>query len=217
MDGALAQTIHQTSEDDDFGTPSIDMDYGQHTLYFIASRGSGATIDTESKTLTFSTVRDTFWKSLAFTVTASSNTNRTVTMDRCVTKLTLTFTDAIPESAAAFNMTPSAWHYGIDYTTGEPTAAVNAQTVTINVPAANIGQTGLEASIFGFSGTDEWTTNIIVDCKTADGAILGQAEISSAPFKRNRVTQYSGPLFDKTRSMTVTLNDSWDEAYDGTW
>lgn len=216
-DGTLLQIIHQTSDDDDFGTPAIDMEYGSHTIYFVASRGSGATIDTDAKVITFARVLDTFWQSLALTVTSSSDANRTVNLSRVVTKLTMVFTDAIPEGAAAFNVTPAMWHYGIDYHTGEPTAATASQTITVNIPASYVGNYVESVSIFGFSGTDEWTTDISVDCKTSEGAILGQAEISGAPFKRNRVTSYSGPLFDRTRSMTFTLSDSWLDAYDGTW
>lgn len=217
MGDNLAQTIHQTSDDADFGAPSIELDYGSHTLYFVASRGSGATIETEAKTITFAKVLDTFWQSLALTVTSSTESARTVTLSRVVTKLTLVFSDAIPTGAATFNFTPATWHYGINYQTGEPTATTASQTITVNIPSSVIGQTGLDASVYGFSGSTEWTTDIAINCKTSSDAILGQAEISAAPFKRNRQTVYTGPLFDRTRSMTLTLNDSWDDSYQATW
>ena len=37
-------------------------------------------------------------------------------------------------------------------------------------------------------------TDIAVDCKTAEEDVIGSAVISNAPFKANRVTEYSGPL-----------------------
>lgn len=217
MGDELTQTIHQTSDDADFGAPSIELDYGIHTLYFIASRGQDATIDTDAHTITFGNVRDTFWKSLALTVTSSSDANRTVTLSRVVTKLTMVFSDMIPTGAATFNFTPALWQYSMDYTTGLPVSATPSQTISINIPSSNIGKSGIVASVYGFSGTDEWTTDISINCKTSEGAIIGQAEISDAPFKRNRQTVYTGPLFDKTRSMTLTLNDSWDDSYQATW
>ena len=213
----LLQTIHQTSEDADFGTPTVNLDYGDHTIYFVASRGSSATLDTDAKTLTFGRVSDTFWQSLALTVTSTTDASRTVTLSRIVTKLKLVFTDAIPEGAATFNIVPATWYYSIDYTTGSPTAATPNPTISVNIPASEIGVTNEIVNIFGFSAVDEWTTDIALDCQNSSGAILGQAAITAAPFKRNRITSYSGPLFDRTRSMTLTLSDSWEDQYTATW
>ena len=213
----LLQTIHQTSDDADFGTPTVNLDYGDHIIYFVASRGSSATLDTDAKTLTFGRVSDTFWQSLALKVSSTTDASRTVTLSRIVTKLKLVFTDAIPEGAATFNIVPATWYYGIDYTTGSPTAATPNQTISVNIPASEIGVSNEIVNIFGFSAVDEWTTDITIDCKNSSGAILGQAAITAAPFKRNRITSYSGPLFDRTRSMTLTLSDSWEDTYTATW
>ena len=39
VDGSLVQQRHQTSEDDDFGAPTLALSVGSHHIYFIASRG----------------------------------------------------------------------------------------------------------------------------------------------------------------------------------
>ena len=58
----IAQQIHQVSTDTDFGTPTLNLAVGNHHVYFIASRGSGATLSTENHTITFTRVLDTFYK-----------------------------------------------------------------------------------------------------------------------------------------------------------
>ena len=58
----LKQQLHQTSDDADFGSPTMDLSLGTHHIYFIASRGAGASLNTTTHTLTFTSVRDTFWK-----------------------------------------------------------------------------------------------------------------------------------------------------------
>lgn len=209
--------IHQTSDDDDFGSPTLNLSVGNHHVYFIASRGQGATLDTESHTLTFSRVLDTFYKDYAVDVAGTSNGSRTVTLDRCVTKLTAVITDEIPTDAATFNITPTAWHYGIDYVSGNPTAATASQTITINIPSSEIGVTGERLNIFSFSADDEWTTDIALDCKTSGGDILGTATIAAAPFQRNRITIYEGPLFSANGLTTVSLSTDWQTEYEGTW
>lgn len=217
IDTTLVQQIHQVSTDDDFGIPTLNLSVGSHHIYFVASRGIGAILDTDAKALTFATVRDTFWKDVAISVTASSNGSRTVTLDRCVTKLTIAFTDAIPEGAATINMTPATWYYGINYTTGEQTAATTSQAITINIPASYIGQTGIEASIFSFSSTTEWVTDVAIVSKKSDNTILGSASLTDVPLKRNRVTSFTGPLFSSNGTTAFSLSTDWLDNYTSTW
>lgn len=218
VDGVLKQQLHQTIDDADFGSPTMDLSLGTHHIYFIASRGAGASLNTATHVLTFTSVRDTFWKDYAITITSgTSSGNRSVTLDRIVTKLKLTFTDAIPEGAATFNVTPSAWYYGIDYMTGEPSEATANGTITVNIPSSEIGVVNESVSIFGFSSATEWTTDVTVDCKTSDGDVIGSATIAAAPFVRNRVSEYAGPLFMAGGGMSLSLNEEWEDSYIGSW
>jgi hypothetical protein len=216
--GELKQQLHQTIDDADFGSPTMDLSLGTHHLYFIASRGDGAVLNTTTHALTFTSVRDTFWKDYEITISSgTSSGNRSVTLDRIVTKLKLTFTDAIPDGAAAFNVTPSSWYYGVDYTTGEPSEATANGTITVNIPSSEIGAANEAVSIFGFSPATEWTTDVAVDCKTSGGDVLGSATITSAPFVRNSVSEYTGPLFGDNGCMALSLNTDWSTSYNGTW
>ena len=209
--------IHQTSDQEDFGTPTLNLSVGSHHVYFIASRGQDATIDTDAHTITFGKVRDTFYMDYEINVTATSNGSRSVTLERIVTKFTAIITDAIPEGAATFNMTPSQWYYGWDYVAGTPTTATTSQAITINIPASEIGKTDELLSIFGFSSDTEWTTDIALDCKTSTGTILGTATITDVPLKQNRITTFSGPLFSANGLTTVSLSTDWQTDYTGTW
>ena len=218
VDGALAQdAIHQTSSDSDFGTPTVNLAVGSHHLYFIASRGKTPTLDTDAGTITFGSVSDTFYKDLSLNVTAGSNGSRSVTLERIVTKFTAVITDAIPEGAATFNITPSEWYYGWDYVAGTPTAATASQTITINIPASEIGKTNESLNIFCFSASDEWTTDVAIDCKKGAGTILGTATITDVPLKQNRITTFSGQLFSANSLTTVSLSTDWDTEQTGTW
>ena len=216
--GELKQQLHQTSDDADFGSPTMDLLLGTHRIYFIASRGTSPVLNTTTHTLTFTSVRDTFWKDYEITISGgTSSDNRSVTLDRIVTKLKLTFTDAIPEGAATFNVTPSSWYYGVDYTTGEPSEATANGTITVNIPSSDIGVVNEAVSIFGFSSATEWTTKIAINCKAANNDVLGSATIAAAPFVRNRVSEYTGPLFGDSGAMTLSINATWDDSYTGTW
>lgn len=213
----LKQQLHQASTDDNFGSPTLSLTVGSHNIYFVASRGQNPTLDTDAKTLTFTKVLDTFYKHLALEVQPTTSSAQAVSLSRVVTKLKLTFTDAIPTGAATFDVTPSQWHYGINYTTGQPTTATASQAITANIPASAIGSTGEVLNIFGFSGTDEWATDVTIACKDGESNVLSTVAITDAPFKLNRVTSYTGPLFSSNGALTLSLNTEWDTEYTDTW
>ena len=218
MNGTLVQQIHQGDNTaENFGKPQMTLSYGSHHIYFVASRGAEPALNTTNATITWSSVRDTFWKGYEVNVVSTSNGNRAVTLDRVVTKLRLTFTDEVPAEANSISIVPHTWYYGLDYTTGQPASAQTDAETVITIPDASKGQTGIQASLFGFSGTDEWNTDVVISSRTATDTVLGSATISAAPFKANRVSDYQGPLFGTEWTMTLSLNSSWDDAYNGTW
>ena len=217
-DGHLLQQVHQTDNTaEDFGKPVMNLVYGVHQVYFIASRGVSPVLDTDVHTITFGNVRDTFWKRYDVSVVSTSNGNRAVTLDRVVTKLRLTFTDEVPAEANSISIIPHTWYYGIDYLTGQPASVRTDAATVITIPDASKGQTGIQASLFGFSTADEWNTDVAISSRTTTNAVLGSATIAAAPFKANRVSDYSGPLFSAGGSMSLSLNGEWEDSYQGSW
>ena len=216
--GQLVQQIHQSDNTaEDFGQPVMNLSYGAHHVYFVASRGASPVMNTTDGTITWSSVRDTFWKDYEVSVVSTSNGNRSVTLDRVVTKLMLAFTDAISNDAFSINFTPATWYYGLNYKTGEPTDATTSQTIVTTLPDSYKGQSGVVLSYFSISPSDEWTSNISLNSKDGDNHIIGQANMTSVPFVRNRQTEYSGPLFTSGGSMSLSLDSDWETSVTGTW
>lgn len=213
------QSLHQDDNTaDDFGRPVINLALGSHHIYFVASRGATPTLNETAKTLTWATVRDTFWKDYEVSVVSSSNGNRAVTLDRVVTKMRITINDEVPAGCATLTIAPETWYYGLNYTTGAVIAMSGSTNHTVSVPSSYIGTSGdLTMSIFGFSGTTEWTTNMTITAKDVNEMILGNATINNAPFVRNRITEYSGNLFSSNGGISASLNETWMTAITGTW
>lgn len=218
MGGTCIQTIHQTASDEAWGHPSLPLAYGSHHVYFVASRGTEPTLDATAKTITWTKPRDTFWKDYEVEVVSTSNGNRAVTLDRVVTKLKVTIDDEIPTGIASISLTPAIWYCSLNYQTGAPAGQVSNQERTVAVPANYVGTTGtLTTSIFGFSAAMEWTTDVVITAKDANSATLGTATITDAAFKRNRASEYSGPLFGSAGAATVSIEDGWLDALTGSW
>ena len=202
----LKQTIHQASTDAAFGSASLSLDYGEHTFYFIASRGVDPVIDTDTKTITWSSVRDTFHASLSIDVQPSSATSQAVTLSRCVGRLRISATDVVPANAAKLTITPSTWYYGLNYQTGE---AVGSSTspIVVNIPSSYVGTQNLVTSCYTVSGSSAWQTNITVSLLASDESSLGSVTIPDVPIKRNHITSYSGGIVGAERSISVNASD----------
>ena len=211
----LKQTIHQTASDADFGNPTINAAYGDHTIYFVASRGDSPVID--ATTISWTKPSDTFWASRSITIAPSTSASQTVSLQRVATRLRLTVTDEIPATLSQICIIPSHWYYGIDYLTGEATDDRQTER-TINVPASYIGTTGqLYANFYSLSPSSAWQTDITMKAKDGDGGVMSQIGIADVPLERNRVTNYSGTLFNANRTVAISVDSDWGEDISGTW
>ena len=216
-DGALVQQMHQSGTDADFGAPTMRLRTGEHQICFVASRGTGAAVNTDAHTVTWTKPSDTFHKAITLNVKPSSAAQQQVTLERVATRLRLTLTDEVPADAATICLKPEKWYTGMDYLTGEPSAAVTDYTSTVALPESVRGTTGLQMSIFGLSSATQWTTDVALTSTNTDGELIGQGEIKSAPMRRNVITNCTGPLFSSVTVGGIVLNTEWLPEVDVTW
>jgi len=215
VDGELRQTVHQQQSDSGFGAISLDADYGEHHLYFVASRGDTPIIN--ETIISWEKPSDTFWQNVTLNIEPQTATSHAVILQRVATRLRITVTDEVPAMLASLNVTPSVWYYGIDYTTGEA-ADSRTTTRTVSVPATYAGTTGqLTASFYCLSPSTAWKTDITLAAKASDNTTISQIVISDVPMERNRITAFSGTLFTAGRTLSLTVDDGWDEEMTGTW
>ena len=213
--GELSQTIHQQSTDDGFGSVTLAADYGVHELYFVASAGKVPTVS--GTTVSWEKPNDTFWQSATLSIEPGGATSATVRLQRVATRLRLAVTDEVPTGLAVLRITPSRWYNALDYLTGEA-AGENADDHDITVPASYAGTTGqLSVSLWSLSPSESFTADVRLQALTADGSALDDITLSGVPFERNRLTRYSGQLFGALRSLSLTVDDEWQDDYEAEW
>lgn len=214
----LQQTVHQSNTDEDFGVLSASMGYGEHTLYFVASRGTTPTTDTDAQTITWVKPSDTFWATATVTVSPSSASSQAVSLGRVATRLRITVNDEVPAGAAKFVITPAQWYYGIDYTDGSGIAPSSNQPREVSIPSSYIGTSGqLAIAIFGFVPSADWQTDITASLKASDESTLGQVMLENVSLKRNITTAYSGGILGTAKSFTLSADDAWGDEDIHTW
>ena len=214
----LQQTVHQSNTDQGFGVLSASMGYGEHTLYFVASRGTTPTSDTDAQTITWVKPSDTFWATTTVTVSPSSASSQSVSLSRVATRLRITVNDEVPAGAAKFVITPTQWYYGINYTSGSGIAPSANQPREVNIPSSYIGTTGqLAISIFGFVPSADWHTDITATLKASDDSMLGQVTLEDVTLNKNITTAYSGGILNTSKAFMLTADDVWGTEDIHTW
>ena len=215
VDGALARTLHKVSTEVDFEEPVMPLAYGEHTVYFVASRGKTPSIS--GTAITWASPSDTFWKALSVTVGSGTASTVSVMLDRVVTKLRIAVADEVPANIETLDISPGQWWYGLDYLTGEA-VSTSADVRSVAVPASLVGTTGqLAANFFCLSDDAEWLTDIDIRAKDCDGAVIGSVSLTDVPFVRNRVTEVGGNLFASQSGFSISLNEQWLDAYTLEW
>lgn len=218
VDDEMVQYIHQSAGDADFGTPTMTLTYGEHSLCIVASRGVGPVLNTDAHKIVWERPNDTFWADRQLTVSRSSDTSVDVTLQRAVTASRLTVTDIVPEGLATLTVTPALWYYGLDYWLGEPCDPKEDNPFTVDVPQSYIGTQGtLTVNVYGFSTTAEWSTDVSLTASDADGNIMGEVNIPAVPFTRNKKSHYSGALFSSKPQFTLAIDDNWQDEHTGQW
>ncbi len=213
----LKQTIHQSSSDEGFGSISATMSYGNHTLYFVASRGETPTVNTELHKITWDKPLDTFWATTTMTVSSTSGSAEAISLQRAVTRFKITLLDEITSEMAKISVTPARWYYGIDYVTGDGTDAIDSQPRTATIPSNYIGTSGtLNFSIFSFVPTSDWQTDFSCNLLASDESVLSSVTLENVSLKKNITTSYSGYILS-SKTFTLTVDDTWGTEETYTW
>ena len=214
----LAAMVHQESTDPNFGSITMNLKYGKYYFYCVSSRGINAVVDKVSKTITWGSVRDTFWNvdSLNIRANTSESTSKTITLSRVVGRAILQLTDVVPEGAQQVTFKPSHWYYGLCYLNGKPTAASDAE-IAVDIPDSYIGQQGLRVSYMSLSPADDWTTDVTATLKGTGNTTLGSIEIKNVPMGRNTSVTMTGGILGTTRALGLTLNDTWTDGDEVKW
>lgn len=206
----------QMSTQSGFGTVTMVLPYGRHSLYFVASRGTDPSEDV-SDVISWRIPGDTFWASVELDINNGMAKQVDVRLKRVATCLMVAIDDVVPSGMQRISVSPSVWYYGLNYVTGEACEAANKRERSVDVPGSYVGTSGMSVSFYGLSGTKEWTADFDVTAYNADDVVIGKASVANAPFRQNRVTRYSGKLFSSDAGFSVTLDDEWDDRYDGKW
>ena len=216
---SCALVCRQTDVDDNFGSVSMKLSYGNHRLAVLCSRGEGSDVDVSNGRIAWDKVRDTFWNVVDCDVAKTGSTDISVTLKRVAARMRVTVNDVIPADLKTISISGEPWYKGIDVKTGEAIGGLSSvegmtDVSSLAVPSAYVGtEKKLAVSLWIMSKSDEWTEDVTVKMLGENGDVLSQSLCNGVPMQRNRVTNVTGYFLSGGASGNIILDDSWSDTY----
>ena len=216
---SCALVCRQTDVDDNFGSVSMKLSYGNHRLAVVCSRGEGSDVDVSNGLIAWEKVRDTFWNVVDCDVAKTGSTDISVTLKRVAARMRVTINDIIPSDLKTISITGEPWYKGIDVKTGEAIGGLSSiegvtYVSTLAVPSAYVGtEKKLAVSLWIMSKGNEWTEDVTVKMLGENGDVLSEVVCPGVPMQRNRVTNVTGYFLSGGASGNILIDDSWSDTY----
>lgn len=187
----------QLKGDATFGSFTLSLPMGNYTMVAIAYNNH----ETASFGLTSPTAAayagehafDTFVKTQAVNITNTTPVDISATLNRINSLLKVVSTDGKTADVTNVRMTLSAGGRSFNPTTG--LATVNTGFANTVSTSNNPGTTTSSLTYF-FLADDEQTLNVTIETLNAGGDVLRTTTVNDVPFKRNRRTVLTGPMYN---------------------
>ena len=216
---SCALVCRQTDVDDNFGSVSMKLSYGNHRLAVVCSRVEGSDVEVSNGRIEWEKVRDTFWNVVDCDVAKTGSTDISVTLKRMAARMRVTINDIIPSDLKTISITGEPWYKGIDVKTGEAIGGLSSiegvtDVSTLAVPSAYVGtEKKLAVSLWIMSKGNEWTEDVTVKMLGENGDVLSEVVCPGVPMQRNRVTNVTGYFLSGGASGNILIDDSWSDTY----
>lgn len=207
------QLVHQTSDDANFGTVTMALEYGATELSFVLTRSTGQSY--ADGVLSAEGLRSTFGK--VETVTVGDATDAfDVVLDRVNGQLCIQVEDAIPAGADRIVFQIADRYMALDVSTmNGVNGSVFEQSASL---ASSVGVAGKQWCIACLSPTygTAYTADVTLTVYGSSDEVMAQHTIADVPINTNTKTLLHGEMFSG-QTLGVTVNTAWAEDVDGGW
>lgn len=194
-----------------FGQFKLNLYKGSYTMVVLGyGQGEGDVFTLTSPTeaaYTGAHARETFSATQAVNITSTNAVNLSATLNRIVSKLVVQSTDSRSEDASNIQVTFAKGGKSFNPTTGLALSD-EGLTNTVSISAA-VGSSSTSASYL-FLASDEESMDITIDVLDNQGTSISHKVVNNVPFKRNRSTKLTGPIYSASTTATFKVETAWE-------
>lgn len=205
--------VVQSENDKDFGTVSTEIPFGNYELVIVGHNCEDAAKVASPDSIAFpqDKITDTFSHYQTLEVTKSTKSMQSIELKRCVAKLEVVATDAIPEWMAQMHVVAEGGGVVLNARTGLAAKDV-IQDKRSDIPASFTGKTGKYFSTYAFLPNEQTDMTFTLNAIDTEGSVRLTHEFADAPMTVNQITRYTGELFSTSvqASGNITADTEWD-------
>lgn len=205
------QLLSDNSNYSTFGEFRLSLPTGSYTMvavaYYVSASTSFALTSATEAAYTGAHAFDTFVKNQAVNITSTDAVDISATLERVVSLLKVVSTDGKTAGVTNVRMTLSAGGRSFNPSTGLATS----NTSFVNTVGNNVATGAISTSLtYLFLATDEQTMNVTIETLDANQSVVRSTTVNNVPFKRNRRTILTGPMYTHTSTAgTFQVDIDW--------
>ena len=212
---ALVCKTQMGKDDEGYGSFSATLDYGTYNVVLLGYDGKYTADMSKPTDIGFDQnyVPNFFYKTLALTVSATSENTQNVVLKRGVAAFRLKDEGYIPTTLKTISVTGTGGGYRFNALTGFATQT--AERVANLDMSSVLGKTSFTLTTYTFLPSEEATMNFVIRATDTANKELQTRTFNDVPMKINQMSIYSGQFFgsgNQTLGFSLTLeSDEWDE------
>lgn len=212
-DGIQIDGTAQTSDDDNFGIVSADLQEGTYEVVFIAHNGLGnAKIETPEKiTFTDNKVTDTFY--YYGTIEVADEKDFSFTLKRAVGMFRLIVKDETPSAVSKMKFYYTGGSSTFNAVTGY--GCVNSKQTEYRDVQNTAYSTSSQYEIYTFPHSTDKKLKIKISALNSSETTEYERTFENVPIAINNITQYSGNFYGESPEggrVALNVEDSWTQS-----
>lgn len=208
--GSKVKEIKQDVDDPNFGTIECELPLGKYKMVVLGTQKNYPIVeDVTNVCYESGKVTDTYYHYEQLTISATTPPSMSLTLVRPIACFELVAKGAIPENMATMEFVFSGGGNALNAETGYATAETDF-TISIDVPAKNIGGTNKSFKGYIFLRADEAKITVKATAKDKDGNDLYTHTFTDIRMKRKSVTQFTGNFFAVNGGINITVDSDWE-------
>lgn len=193
----------------------LDLEFGNHTLYFVAAKNKYATFDQSNLTAKWegsgANKLNIVWaETVELNVGRETLTDQSVGLKLVVAQLVLKIKDAIPQNVGSFTTSGSDLSWTLDLTTMNGIS----EGVTNKLEAGTvIGKTNEEIKTYTFVPASKKVGAVTFQAHTNENELIKEYTVTDVQVEKGYRSIYSGWFFNNSGGFTFTYDTEWKGEY----
>lgn len=216
MDGVI-KNVSETSWSAD--PLLLDLEFGNHTLYFVAAKNKYATFDQSKLTAKWEGSGDNklniVWaETVQLEVKRETLTDQSVGLKLVVAQLVLKIKDAVPQNVGSFTTSGSGLSWTLELTTmnGKSEGVTNKLAATTEDKTI-IGQTNQEIKTYTFVPASKEVGAVTFQAHTNENVLIKEYTVTDVQVEKGYRSIYTGWFFNNSGGFTFTYDTEWKGEY----